>query len=692
MPEAITFADLEQANYTAPKKPFFAIDLSNEDEVFNWLKEELMQIRRDRTQFLDNFQRNYLRYKGYQYLNEVYYPRDTLVVQKKYQPNVVLPLISDAIDEKTSRILEMKPAVIPIPIHDEQKDKIDTKMAKRFLQHLDIVDDMDGSYQKILRSSQIAGESFLWTRWNPDKGEELAELKQLSTEEGNPVLEGVFEGDVETVHKTANWVFYEKAESWDKVNYCFIVELDYVEALKLEYPHKKDQITEDAEATVFDFHAMEKVAVAGKCRKITFYHRKTKYMAKGYEACFTTSAFLKGGPLSYKHGELPIDRLIDVENDEEVSGQSSIDKTKGVASTVNNILNSVIKMFMLAGYAKWFVEAGSVDTKQLNNDTNIVNIKAGSKSPVLAQANPVGQGHFTFLDTMKGWFYDFMKSNSVVRGEPPPGVTAGVALQYVSESEARRMRTSVSNFNTLVRNVQQKRLDTASQFYLPTDKRTLMVLGKDNRWEQYPLDISSIAKPYSIMIQNTSGLADSKAMRTQQVLDVNKEFPGVVPREQVLEMTGLAQSDKFYDVGSAAVRAAEDENEWIQDGKGQIEPQAYEDLIRHWQIHVQSIQPMGFKQKSGEKIYNDMIDHITATEMLIMEKAMINPIFKEQVAAQCPQFPLFMEMPIMPPAMPIAPTEIPAENLPPQGDLGVPIEEPIPQEMATQEPDLQDMY
>lgn len=675
MPEAITFADLENVEYSMSKKPFFAIDLSNDDTVLTWLKEELNSIRRDRTQFLETARNNYLRYKGYQYFNEIYYPRDSLVVQKKYQPNVVLPLISDAIDEKTSRILELKPAVIPIPIHDEQKDKIDSKIAKRFLQHLDLIDDIDVKYQKIVRNSQITGESFLWTRWNPDKGQVLPQLQIVKTEDDVSVQEGVFEGDVETVHKTVNWVFYERADSWENVNYCFIVELDYVEALKLEYPALADKIVEDAEAQVFDIASMEKIQVAGKCRKITFYHRHTKFMPEGYEAVFAGTALLKKGPLSYKHGMLPIDRLVDVENDEEVSGQSMIDKTKGVSSTVNNLLNSVIKMFMLAGYAKWFIEAGSVDVNQLNNDTNIVHIKSGAKAPVLAQANPVGQGHFSFIETLKKYFYDFMKSNSVIRGEPPTGVTAGVALQYVSESESRRMRTSVANFNTLVKNVQQKRLDVAAQFYHEDDERTMMVLGKDNRWEQYPLDIESITKPYSVMIQNTSGLADSKAMRTQQLIDLQKAFPGTVPREQVLEMTGFAQADKFYDVGSAAVRAAEDENEWMQDGKGVIEPQEYEDLIKHWQIHVQSIQPMGFKEKAGPEIYKAMTDHILATEALMMEKAAINPIFKQQVAMQCPQFPLFMEMPmaLQPPPM----------DMPP--GAGLPSEMGLPPEAAAQD-------
>jgi hypothetical protein len=671
MSEAITWDDLEQMNGTAPQKPFFAIDLSNDDEVLRWLKQELMTIKNARADYLEKSKNNYLRYKGYQYLNAVYYPRDVLESKKQYTPQVVLPLISDAIDEKTSRLLELKPSVVILPVHDESKDKVDVKIAKRFLSHIDNLQKLDGKFQKIIRNSQVTGESFLWTRWNPDLGDQLKETKIAQTEDGKPIQERISQGDVEVVNKTVNWVFYELAESWEKVNYCYIVELDYVDALKLDYPHLADKIAEDAEAKVFNFETLEQISISGKCRKITFYHRHTKYLSQGFEAVFVNGALLKKGPLSYEHGELPIDRLVDIENDEEIAGQSSIDKVRGIASNVNNLLNSIIKMFMLAGYAKWFVEAGAVDEQQLNNDVNIVKVKQGAKAPVLAQANPVGQQHFSFMEQLKGWFYDFMKSNSVIRGEPPAGVTAGVALQYVSESESRRMRTSVSNFNTLVRSVYDKILKTAGQYYKPDDERTIMVMGKDNRWENYPLDVASIAKPYSVMIQNTSGLSDSKAVRTQQLIDLNQQFPGAVPQEQVLEMTGLAQGDKFYDVGSAAIRAAEDENEFIQDGKGQIEPAEWEEHISHWKIHVQSMQALGFKTKAGPEITDAMVKHITATEMLMMDQALQSPGYAQALLA-IPQFPMFFEPPV------IDPMAQPGMAMPDQGPVPQPGPPPAP--------------
>lgn len=645
-----SFDELDGLTSGLNEKPFFAINLSNDDEVLNWLKTELGRIKNGSTTRLEKAKNNYLRFKGLQYFNAVYYPRDVLETQRKYTPQIVLPLISDFIDEKVARIMEFKPVVAVIPNHDETTDKVSAKVADKFLKSVAHKQKLDVKLQKLLRNSQITGESYLWTRWNPDLGEKIStEVK--TTENGNPIVESINIGDVEVVHKTVHSVFYEQAESWEKVNYCFIVEMDYVEALKLDYPEHAGKIQEDSDAQTFDFDKMETVKLKGMCRKIHFYHKKTKYLPDGFEACFTVGALLKKSKLSYEHGELPIDRLVAIENDEELHGQSSIDKVRGVASAVNNFLNSMVKMFMLAGHAKWFVEAGSVDKQQLNNDVNIVEVKGGAKAPVLAQANPVGAAQFSFTDKLIELFYKFAKSNSVIQGNPPEGVTAGVALQYVSESESRRLSTDVSNFNAAVRSVYEKVLSVCAQYYKADENRTLMILGKDNRWELEPLNIEAIAKDYNVVIQNTSGLSDSKSLRMQQVLDLADRYPDILPREQVIEMTGLAQGDKAYDLASIAARAAEDENERMMDTGELIEPEEYEDLVTHWRIHTQAIQPMAFKLKATSEVKHAVVTHLMATEYMMIDRAIKNPVFMETLKSLV-GFPMLASMPIQAPVVP----------------------------------------
>jgi hypothetical protein len=299
-----TFDELDQAESTTAKKPFFAIDLSSEDVVLNWFKDEMLFLKNINVTRMQKIKNNYLRYKGYQYLNSVYYPRDVLETQRKYTPQMVLPLISDAVDEKTARLMEYKKSIVVMPVSDEEKDKVDAKVAKKFLDYVDYNQKLDTKFRSIVKNSKITGESFAWIRWNPDLGEVLGEVKvlnkvEISNENPHPT-ELIRQGDIEVLKKTAHWVMYERAESWDKVNYCFVIELDYVEALKMDYPDKADKIREDSDAKMFDYDKMEDYHLPGTCKKIHFYHRRTKYLPQGYEACFTASALLKTGPLSYE--------------------------------------------------------------------------------------------------------------------------------------------------------------------------------------------------------------------------------------------------------------------------------------------------------------------------------------------------------------------------------------------------------
>lgn len=644
MSTAVTFSDLENASKTDYDKPFFKIAQANdEDQIFTWLKQELEKLQKDNERRFETARNNYLRYKGHQYHAQVYQQRDVLEGQQDYSPQMVLPMVSDVIDEKVARLMEIKPFVAVIPKNDESKDKQDAKVAKMFLSHIDQEQQLDTKFTETLKMSKIDGEAFHWVIWNPDLGESVVD-ENMMAQAGIQHAPNI--GDVEVIKKGCKFVLYPKAQSWQKVDYCFVIDFDYTEGIKQDYPHLAEKIHQDDNCKFWNYETMEEMDMAGMSRKIHFYHKKTKRLPQGYEACFVSSALLKRGPLTYKHGKLPVVRIVDIQNTEELSGQSSIDKTKSIASTANDILNAVTKMFKLAGYAKWFVEEGATDHDHLTNDVNIVTVKRGAQTPILAQANPVGDKHFLFVDKLREWFYDFSKSNSVVRGEPPAGVDAFVALQFLSESESRRLSTEVQQTNAFVVGTYDLILKTTGQFYKKDEPRTMMIMGKESKWEMQGLDIEALQKPYAVVIQNTSGLSESKALRTQQVLDVEERFQGLIPREQVAEMVGLAQGEKYLDLASRAARAAEDENEKMNEGHT-IEPAEWEHHVSHWKIHTQEMQPLGFKEKSGGEILNNYREHIMAHEMFMMDMAMKNPAFT-QVLLTLEGFPMFMESPLMP--------------------------------------------
>jgi hypothetical protein len=644
---ATLFSDLENQSPGSEKnKPFFALDHENDQVLLDWFKAQIQFLKEENQDRLQKVKNNYLRYKGIQYLDQKSQGRNQPDVQTRYMPQMVVPLISDVVDEKVARLLEYKPAVQCIPQSDETQDKVDSKVAKRFLRHVDQVESLDIKFHRAVKSAKIAGESFLFILWSKDKGATILKAGQTVTlPDGRTIKGPVQEGDVSAKNGTALEVLYEQARSWDEVEYLFYFDYEYTEKLKREYPENIDKIHETSVTQFYDFENHQMKTLEGKTSRITFWHKQTKFLPEGFEAIFTMDCILKKGNLPYEHGLLPLIRFVDGENEQELSGEAGIDKTKSMASGYNNLTNMVNKQIFLGAYPKWFVEGGSVDDQKLGNDMTIVHVKPGSRPPVLAQSNPVSPQVFEYRRELKQEYYEMSKSNSVVRGDPPPGVTAFVALQFVSESENRRISSDVTKTNEAIRLTYDLILKVCGQYYKKTDKRTILIMGKDNRWTMQKFDPSTIAKPYSIILQNSSALPESKALRTQFILDMGQRFPNMFPESQISEMLDLGQNEKLLDLAGLAARAAEDENELILDGEAIPDPEIHEDLITHWRVHVSAIQDIGFKMKSSDEVQSNMKDHIMAHEYLMMDMAGKSTAFAQLLNASCPQFPMFLELP-----------------------------------------------
>lgn len=673
----VTFEDLDSQGPVDTKKPFFVVDLSSEDEVLTWLKDNLSQLQANSWTRLEKVRWNYYRYKGLQYLGQVYTPRDVPETRKRYAPQMVMPLIKDAIDEKVARLLESKPTVTVIPKDDEERDKVDAKIAKRFLSHVDYQEKVPEKLRDWLKNAEISGESFLLPRWNPDKGEPVPELNVL----GDDKKRRLVMGDIELVQFSPHHFFYEEhpSKKFENVNYIFLIEYEYTEGLKKDHPSKAGDIHEEPPGTVyFDYEAMEEKPLQGFTRKVTFYHRAMKYLPEGFQVTFVNGAILSMGPLpeEYRDGCLPPIRLIMGKNEEELHGESSIEAVRSIAGQVNNYENLIIKQLMLTAHPKWLVEADSVSDQQLNNDTGIVKIKRGAAKPVLAQANPVSPQLMQHSASLVEKFYSFAKSNSVVRGEPPSGVSAFVALQYVSEAESRRLSTEVALFSEGVVSLYQKILKVAASRYRPGEIRTMMIAGKDNQFNLKKYDPSSLQKNYAVILQNSSGLPDSRAARIQSLIETEERWPGMVPREQVAEMIGFAQSpDRLYDLIGSSARSAEAENEFILDGNGRVEPAPWEMHIVHWKIHVSKMQEPGFKQNAAPEVIKAMEDHLMATEMMMMDQAAKSPSFAQMLMVECPQFPLLMTPPPPPPPPMMGPEGGPPPEMMAEGG---PVDGPMP--------------
>jgi hypothetical protein len=180
----------------------------------------------------------------------------------------------------------------------------------------------------------------------------------------------------------------------------------------------------------------------------------------------------------------------------------------------------------------------------------------------------------------------------------------------------------------------------------------MKVLGKNNEYMIEYFKTAALNTDLDIRIQNSSALPKSVAARTQTIIDLAKNFPDQFKGEQVLEMLDLAQSEKFIDAATTSIRAAEAENDKLQQ-QGQDASQApveYEDHINHWKTHVRFMQEFNFKAKLPKAAQEQFKDHVMAHEMFMSEQAKKNPAFAQKLM-ELPLYPLFYVEPPAPPLM-----------------------------------------
>jgi hypothetical protein len=333
---------------------------------------------------------------------------------------------------------------------------------------------------------------------------------------------------------------------------------------------------------------------------------------------------------------------------------------------------------VLCSHPKWVVPAGSINIQALGNERTIVQYK-GAQAPVLIQSSPTPREVFEFRQQLKEEFQQISGVFGVSRGEPPPGIKAGVALQFLNEQENERFNELSMKWNEMIREVAIMTIAVAGDYYDASDARMVRVLGKDEIWRTKFFDSAHLSKDYDIRVQNSSALSQSKSARIQSLMDLNKEFPGAVRQEQVMDLLGLAQNDKFIDAATKSVKSAEAENEMILSDGGDSQVEEYEDHLTHWEIHGRELQAYSFKHETPKNIQEKLKDHILVHEMYLLEKSKFNQKLAEELSA-IRNFPMiFTPEPLPPPSPVVAPQGQPIEG------LAIPPEMPVNPEMSLDE-------
>jgi hypothetical protein len=629
-------------------KPFFQIVKKNKKERHDWFK-EVFNALVSQAETRTRQQRENLRlYRGVETtLRNRHIDRDRNLRKLNKLQKFVINHLYDLTETKVSQMSRIKPNVEVLPTNDEWRDRASAKVVNYIIKHLWYINNIDFMIQNAHRYARIFGEVFIFVLWDKTKGDlHPAYVKARDMGLKEVELDGYGKFDIDKPLKTGDvkyelevpWrVLPQRKKAFCDVEYTFRVTLQPKEKLKKDYKGKS--FDGDDYTYMFDMESLQDIHVEDHIPVIEFYHKHTEDVSKGYYCKFTQSDILEEEDLPFSHGELPFVRLTDLDVPEVMNGVSRYETIAPIQKMYNNINTLIAKNIYLTAHAKWVMPRGAAKIEQLGNDNTVVQFQ-GPIAPQLVQTQPNPPELYAYKDQLKEEMQTVYGIHGPSRGEVPKGITAASALQFLNELESERATTDIAKHGFLIKDLAKMTIAVAGEYYDPSDGRMVRIVGENNKYLIRQFDSAHLHKSYDVRFDNSTGLPETKAAKMQRILDAMQRAPQMLSPERWEELLELGNTEKYYTLTTAAVQAADSENEDLLAGREVASVQEWEDHIAHWESHSKVIQSRQFKEEVDPESRQRFIEHVRLTEKAMFRKAESNPEFAAKMATLT-NFPLF---------------------------------------------------
>ena len=641
-------------------KPYHSIDKKNEEEVLKWCNKVVKVLEKQSVARNAKARKNLETYRGAVTTTS---RTDIRRSDRQFVNRVnkfVVNHLHDMTETRISQLSRLKPSVNVLPTNDEYEDRNAAKAVKFLIDHLWYINNVDELRQKMLRNAFVFGESYCFVTWDKDKGDlhpmyvkarDMGISLDLLDQQGNPVLDDagnalkidpkkpIKTGDVKYEVEVPWRVYMQRQKQFNQVEYAFRVRVEATETLKKEYPDKAKKIKQSTDVKSFDADDLAEHFLEEDTVYYEFYHKKTKHCPEGAYVKFTDDVILEMSGSQFSHGDLPFIRITDMDIPEQLNGVSQYELVKPIQNMHDNLSTLLAKNIYMMGHAKWVMPRGACKIESLGNDNTIVQYQ-GPVPPQMLQTMPNPPEAYQFRDALRNEMGQIYGIQGVSRGQPPKGITAAVALQFLNEQEQERNSTTVIKHNDMIKSLAKMTIAVCGDKYDPEDGRMLRIVGKNNRYSIRHFDTANLHKNYDVRLELGTGLPESKAGKVQRIIEVMQMKPNLLSDERWIDLLDLGNSDKMNSLMTVSVRAAESENEDIMAGRFVGDPEEFEDHIVHWKTHTKAMQERTFKEECPIDYREEMMEHIAIHEFLMVEKAKTNPAFEAKLA-ELPNFPVF---------------------------------------------------
>jgi len=264
---------------------------------------------------------------------------------------------------------------------------------------------------------------------------------------------------------------------------------------------------------------------------------------------------------------LPFFPFIHINIPGRVQGQSIIEDLIPIQREYN-ITRSKIIEYQKKQAGKWVVQEESLTSDITDNDQQIIEYQAGFEAPRLVQPGNLSSDTYKNLEQLIEEFYFISGQQEVTHGATPPGVTSGVAIQFLQEQDDTVMAPTIENYI----DCKQKYMSYALKIIRFNYKyeRTLKLVGKNKEVELLSF-IGSQLTSTDVRIQEGSMFQTSKAGKQQWIMNLVQSglLNPQADKEMIFKMLELGIDDDLYD--NTEIDRNQAQTEQLKWTKGEIQ-------------------------------------------------------------------------------------------------------------------------
>lgn len=651
------FSDMESDVTNDTTFPF--IEYKNDKEALKWLNQDIQDKTNRQKSRLQRIRQIEAYFKGVNYRSPSdRNGKDNILGTNNNKPRdakIFVNFVNEMVEAKVAQRSRFKPSITILPGTDEIPDKNNAHTCKQILdckaQELDFEKLFsDGDKVNFLR-----GESYTWVLWDKLAGGLVEEFKDLKDQGIKvPGKTDPMKGDLKVFVLGPDRCFPQVNKlMWEEVEDISLISWVHQDELKALYPSMKEKIfPSDISPYYWDATDMTRKRMKNYCMVIEYFHKGTRFLPEGRYVKYIQSAILENEPLSkcYSHLKLPVVFDTDIDIDGELHGRPFTDNITRLQALHNMTMASIAKGMAISANPKWVAPAGAIAINKVTNEYGLMEYK-GPTEPKLVTYNGVPPQAFEISDRVEKHIEKQSSVYGISRGEPPKGIKAAVALQFLDEQELQRESRGMAKRQRRIIDTYRLCLYTMSQYYTPEDGRIFHMLGSDNSYLIKSFNLKGI-KNYDVRIQNSSSLPDSKTGKIAAILDINQATQNdpYFGREEISTMLEMGNDQRFKDKLAISVKAADTIIQQIMMGVTGKNPQEWDDFVVQYPIFLRAIQERDYKD-TEQAIVDELKAYITTMEYMMYTKAQSSPLFAQKIQ-QFYMFPVFFKVPIIQPMPP----------------------------------------